>query len=217
MPQGKFALTIVVLLLLVMPLIGESLATRREASEVLESAGDYHECLATAPCLADFDGDGVDGHASIVTLKEMGAGSYNRAVIVVDRGRELLWQPFYHAVDAPPTRLGVRRVGATERLLVYDGMTGLSRAVFAFDTRHERMSWATPSEEDRRIFDLMERYDSDLIVGARTVEPAPDSDMSVLKLTLYYLALCALAAVLLYRKSLRMSAAIPLNPRGGNP
>ncbi|HEV2704678.1 MAG TPA: hypothetical protein VGV59_02065 [Pyrinomonadaceae bacterium] len=218
MPKGKFALTIVILLLVFAPLIGERLAKRRLPADLLASAGEFYECPNATRCHADFNGDGVAGYAAIVTLDRT-VNSHNSAVLVVDGDQELLWQPFYHAPDAPPTRLGVRYVGEHARLLVYDGITGLSTAVFALERSfgRDRMAWATPSEEDRKAFNLMSAYDTELISAAGRADKESLSDFTVLKLALYYLTLCAIAAVWLYRKSLRMSAAIPLNPSGNNP
>jgi len=216
MSKGKhFAAFVMMMLLLFAPLVGEHLATRRGARAFLSAVGDFRECTLSSTCVADFDGDGIYGTVELVSLERVFYPN-NRALLVIENSQELLWLPFYHGPQEPPTRFGVRTEGGRSLLLVYRGSGSLARAVLELEDK--RLEWAVFSKTDLDIFNLMDAYDTTRMSNKiATFRREELSDFSVLKLTLYYLTLCGIAAITLYRKSVRMSAAVSLNSSGGIP
>jgi hypothetical protein len=203
MPQGKFSVAVVLALLIVAPILGEYLAHTPRSDRCARRPFDFAVCPTTAPCAADFDGDGVVGSAQVVKL---GGEFYpnNRALLVVEGEKELLWLPFHHPERVPPTRLAVRPTPTGARLLASDMTRANSEAAFVFDGA--RLVMVNPSEGDERVFGLMNEYGEDAIVGGLQVESDRIFVFVAVKLFFYYLILMILAAVMLYRRTVRPGA-----------
>jgi hypothetical protein len=212
-PQGKFAVAVVVAVLVFMPLLGEYLShpRTRPAQPFLSHAVDFDEC-DTRMCAVDFDGDGRRGEAEVLTINDYHNG---RALRVIDGYKELLWMPFNQGAYASPPRLAVRDAGGRTRLLfVYRSSGGLHKEVFAWDGR--RMAKTQPTQDDASVFAAMGFGGGETplhVFGGNEV----GFKFSIVKLFFYYMTLCGVAAVCLYRKSVRMSASAALNSSGSNP
>ena len=252
MPQGKFASTIVLLLLVGAPLLGEQLSNwhvRREQTSVIKQTRvtdlpnaltgvvkqtrgadppDALKCISTTRCTADLNEDGIVGIIEVVPL----AGSFypdNRGLLVIEGNKELLWLPFHHS-DIPfrysdaeaSTRIAVMQDSYGTRLLVSDvSCPDLHEAVFEWNG--VQLVKLRPTEAERGALSFMssmsdfEDYaNADRYVNRVEVGPIGHFS-SVVKLGLYYMVLLILGAVLLYRKSVQLSAASPSPFSRGNP
>ena len=232
MPQGKFASTIVLLLLVGAPLLGEHLSNRHAhvaRAGVIEQARllnppDSLKCISTTRCTADLNEDGVVGIIEVVPL----AGSFypdNRGLLVIEGNKELLWLPFrrsdipfrYSDLEAA-TRIAVMQDSYGTRLLVSDvSCPDLHEAVFEWNG--VQLVKLRPTEAERGAFSFMSDFE-DYANADRYInraEVGPSNLFSVVKLGLYYMVLLILGAVLLYRKSVQLSAAAPSPFSRGNP
>ena len=231
MPEGKLAFTIVVVLLIGAPLLGEHLSNRpvRRAPTVrLERAEavarthsdgtpDALTCFSTTKCMADLDGDGISGIAEVVPL----ASSFypnNRGLLVIEGHRELMWKPF-RSDGTAPTRIAVIEDSYGTRLLVSDvSCPDLHEAAFEWNGAQLVKLPLTESERDAlqsaNSLDDYSGADRYVRVYQSGSEVTPDRLGSVVKLFFYYMVLVILSAVMLYRKSVRWSAAPSLFAKG---
>ena len=221
MPEGKFATAIVVILLIGAPLLGERLSNRharRGQTGVVEqtrfnSPTDALTCISTTRCTADLDGNGVAGSIEVVPLD----GSFyphNRGLLIVEGNKELLWLPFHHSRDAAPTRIAVIRDSYGTRLVVSDvSSSELSEATFEWNGTQLVKSMSTEAERAAlySVSNLDAYTNPDRFINRRDYvgrdEGLAGNLLSVVKLFFYYMVLLILGAVLLYRKSVRLSAA----------
>ncbi len=90
----------------------------------------------------------------------------------------------------------------------------MHKLVFAWNG--SRLEKTQPTPDDASVFAAMGFGGGDTplhVLGGNEVA----FKFSIVKLFFYYMALCAVAAVWLYRKSVRMSASAALNSSGSNP
>jgi hypothetical protein len=120
-----------------------------------------YECLPSAPCAGDFDGDGLNGYIKIDQTSQD-----DRWLVVFDSNRELLRIPYTSVDDSLRTHMALRDDALPARLLIFDrslqayAMDGAVLAPVPPDAVDREILAALAAQDERGGFDyrFMLRY-----------------------------------------------------------
>lgn len=182
--------------LIVVPLaIDHTISARLARYDVLTL---QYECNPPR-CAADFDGDGISGILSIDSQAAPPAESYSawqRWLVVVDSGNELLRIPFRYADGSLRTHAGIRPAEGGSRLIIFDHDADGTpvRQVFGWNGRN--IVQVTPTHDDLQILSALAAHDD----AGTAMQWALYRSVKIPALLLYCILLLSIGAYILFRK-----------------